>query len=156
MSYSQKNDGGWGKKNPVVVVSNLAESVTDEDLSELFDDIGKVRKVTMKGSGGAEIVFVNKEDAKKAVETYDKRLLDGRTIKCTLVYALVTSRGSGFNNRYEVGHNNVDAMSHTQKNNGGGGKIKFRCFKCGKEGHKMSTCLKGVASGRVQKRGQFN
>lgn len=28
--------------------------------------------------------------------------------------------GAGFNNRYEVGYNNVDVMSYTQKNNGGG------------------------------------
>ena len=67
-----------------LVVSNLEESVTDEDLSELFGDIGNVRKVSMKGRGVAEIVFVKREAAEKAVEMYDKRLLDGRAMKCTI------------------------------------------------------------------------
>ena len=67
-----------------LVVSNLEESVTDEDLSELFGDIGNVRKVSMKGRGVAEIVFVKREAAEKAVEMYDKRLLDGRPMKCTI------------------------------------------------------------------------
>ena len=71
--------------NPtILVVSNLEESVTDEDLSELFGDIGNVRKVSMKGRGVAEIVFVKREAAEKAVEMYDKRLLDGRAMKCTI------------------------------------------------------------------------
>ena len=67
-----------------LVVSNLEESVTEEDLSELFGDIGNVRKVNMKGRGVAEIVFVKREAAEKAVEMYDKRLLDGRAMKCTI------------------------------------------------------------------------
>ena len=53
-----------------LVVSNLEESVTDEDLTELFGDIGNVRKVSMNGRGIAEIVFVKREAAEKAVEMY--------------------------------------------------------------------------------------
>ena len=67
-----------------LVVSNLEESVTDEDLTELFGDIGNVCKVSMKGKGIAEIVFAKREAAEKAVEMYDKRLLDGRPMKCTI------------------------------------------------------------------------
>ena len=150
MSHTQKNNvggnnfnngagGGGGKcfkcgdeghkkadcPNPIVVVSNLEESVTNEDLSELFGNIGNVRKVSMKGKGLAEIVFVKKEDAEKAVVKYDHRILDGRAMNCSMA-----SSGSG-----------------------GGGK-KFGCFKCGEEGHKQAACLKGVAGGRVQKPGR--
>ena len=69
-----------------LVVSNLEESVTEEDISELFvlANIGNVQKVNMKGRGVAEIVFVKREAAEKAVEMYDKRLLDGRAMKCTI------------------------------------------------------------------------
>ena len=67
-----------------MVVSNLKESVTKEDLSELFGEIGDVRKVNMKGRGVAEIVFVKREAAEEAVEMYDQRLLDGRAMKCTI------------------------------------------------------------------------
>ena len=66
------------------VIANLEESVTIEDLSELVSDIGDVRKVSMKGKGVAEIIFVKMEAAQKAVEMYDKRLLDGRPMKCTI------------------------------------------------------------------------
>ena len=66
------------------VITNLEESVTVEDLSELVSDIGDVRKVSMIGKGVGEIIFVKIEDAKKAVELYDKRLLDGRPMKCTI------------------------------------------------------------------------
>ena len=75
------------QKSTILDVSNLEESVTIKDLSELFCDIGNVRKVNMKGSGAAEIVFVKSEDAEKAVKMYDKRLLNGRAIKCTLAGA---------------------------------------------------------------------
>ena len=71
--------------NPtILVVSNLEESVTVGDISQLFGEVGTVQKVSMKGKGIAEIVFVKREDAQKAVETYDKRLLDGRAMKCTI------------------------------------------------------------------------
>ena len=59
--------------NPTLVVSNLEETVTKKDLSDLFGDIGKVRKVNMKVRGVAEIVFVKREDAEKAVEKYDHK-----------------------------------------------------------------------------------
>ena len=42
------------------VVSNLQTSVSQEDLSELFVDVGPLRRVKMLGPGSAEIVFLNK------------------------------------------------------------------------------------------------
>ena len=42
------------------VVSNLQASVSQEDLSELFGDVGPLRRVKMLGPGSAEIVFLNK------------------------------------------------------------------------------------------------
>ena len=110
--------------NPIVVVSNLEESVTNEDLSELFGNIGNVRKVSMKGKGLAEIVFVKKEDAEKAVVKYDHRILDGRAMNCSMA------------------------------SSGGGGGKTSKCFKCGEDGHKQANCVRGVAGGRVQKPGR--
>ena len=66
------------------IISNLEESVTVEDLSELGGIIGDVHKVSMIGKGVGEIIFFKIEDAQKAVEMYDKRLLDGRPMKCTI------------------------------------------------------------------------
>jgi len=67
------------------VVSNLQASVSQEDLSELFGDVGPLRRVKMLGPGSAEIVFLNKEDADRAIEVYHNRQLDGQPMKCQLV-----------------------------------------------------------------------
>ena len=88
-----------------VVIQNLQTSVTMEDIEELFGDIGalkkaKVGKVTLLklsqvvpinfsfqliNPGHAEVVFVNRNDAKKAVEIYHNRQLDGKPMKCQIV-----------------------------------------------------------------------
>ena len=69
-----------------VVVSNLQTSVSQEDLSELFGDVRPLRRVKMMlAPGSAEIVFLNKEDADRAIEVYHNRQLDGQPMKCQLV-----------------------------------------------------------------------
>ena len=39
----------------------------------------------MINPGHAEVVFVNRNDAKKAVEIYHNRQLDGKPMKCQIV-----------------------------------------------------------------------
>ena len=68
-----------------VVVSNLQTSVSSEDLGELFGDVGSLRRVKRLDNDAAEIVFMNKEDADKAIEVYHNRQLDGKPMKCQLV-----------------------------------------------------------------------
>ena len=59
----------------------MEESVTQEDINELFSDVGNVRNVRMAGKGVAEVVFARREHAEKAIDVYDKRQLDGRVMK---------------------------------------------------------------------------
>ena len=101
-----------------MVVSNLKESVTEEDVSELFGEIGDLRKVNMKGRGVAEIVFVKREAAEKAVEMYDKRLLDGRAMKCTISGG--GERKSGCFKCGEEGHKKANCLKGKKVQ---GGKI---------------------------------
>ncbi|XP_040566821.1 uncharacterized protein [Lepeophtheirus salmonis] len=68
-----------------VIVSNLHNAVTQEDIVELFGDVGPLKRVKVSSPGAAEVVFVNKEDAMKAVETYHNRQLDGKAMKCQLI-----------------------------------------------------------------------
>jgi len=68
-----------------VVIQNLQSSVTQEDIEELFGDIGALKKAKMINPGHAEVVFVNRTDAKKAVEIYHNRQLDGKPMKCQIV-----------------------------------------------------------------------
>eukprot|EP00095_Tigriopus_kingsejongensis_P006488 maker-scaffold676_size113663-snap-gene-0.27 protein:Tk06488 transcript:maker-scaffold676_size113663-snap-gene-0.27-mRNA-1 annotation:"polymerase delta-interacting protein 3" len=68
-----------------IVVSNLQASVSPEDILELFGDIGPLKRSKIIESGTAEVVFVNRSDAIKAVEIYHNRQLDGKAMKCHLV-----------------------------------------------------------------------
>jgi len=68
-----------------VVIQNLQTSVTQEDIVELFGDIGALKKAKMVSPGHAEVVFVNRVDAKKAVEIYHNRQLDGKPMRCQIV-----------------------------------------------------------------------
>jgi len=68
-----------------VVVSNLQDSVSQEDILELFGDIGALKRAKVSEPGSAEVTFVNRSDALKAVEIYHNRQLDGKAMRCTLV-----------------------------------------------------------------------
>ena len=39
----------------------------------------------VKTPGSAEVVFVNRNDAKKAVEIYHNRQLDGKPMRCQII-----------------------------------------------------------------------
>jgi len=68
-----------------IVIQNLQTSVTQEDILELFGDIGALRRAKLVNPGHAEVTFVNRADAVKAVEIYHNRQLDGKPMKCQLV-----------------------------------------------------------------------
>jgi len=76
-------------------VSNLVQSVTQEDLSELFGDIGALKRVRMPNPGQAEVIFCNKEDAERAIDVYHNRQLDGKPMKCSLVTGGAPLKPSG-------------------------------------------------------------
>lgn len=68
-----------------VIVANLHPNVSQEDIIELFGDIGALKRAKVPKPGFAEVVFVNKADAMKAVDIYHNRQLDGKAMKCNLV-----------------------------------------------------------------------
>jgi RNA recognition motif-containing protein len=68
-----------------VVVSNLQPSVSQEDIVELFGDVGALKRAKVTTPGTAEVVYVNLADALKAIEVYHNRQLDGRSMKCQIV-----------------------------------------------------------------------
>lgn len=68
-----------------VVVSNLQNTVSQEDILELFGDIGALKRAKVSTPGTAEVTFVNRSDALKAVEIYHNRQLDGKAMRCQLV-----------------------------------------------------------------------
>ncbi|XP_055525478.1 polymerase delta-interacting protein 3 [Wyeomyia smithii] len=68
-----------------IVVSNLHSSVTQNDIKELFEDIGDLLESRLVRPGVAEVIYRTLKDAEEAVDTYHNRQLDGQPMKCLLV-----------------------------------------------------------------------
>ena len=80
-----KNYSEFAKLN----VSNLDLRVSVEDMTELFSEFGKLKKVfCQKPKAGqfkkASIFFLNQKDAIRAMKKYNEMHLDGRPMKITL------------------------------------------------------------------------
>jgi len=71
-------------------VGNLDLNVTQDDLSELFQEIGKCKTVELqtkdngRSKGFAFVVYTKKADALKAIEQYNGVPLDGRPLQISL------------------------------------------------------------------------
>lgn len=74
---------GGGKKiiGTRVSVSNLHDVATSDDIEELFENIGHVSNARMVSKGSVVVVFQAEADAKKAVEVYNNRKLDGQPMQ---------------------------------------------------------------------------
>ena len=75
----------------VVYIGNLPYELTTKDLENLFFKFGRVRKVdlitnpgTTESKGIAFVTMLKKRDAERAVKTLDKRVIKGRTVKCSM------------------------------------------------------------------------
>ncbi|XP_015110249.1 uncharacterized protein LOC107036656 [Diachasma alloeum] len=83
-----KSSSSGGSSQPTgyrIVVSNLQANVTQEDIKELFEDVGELLVSRLVRPGTAEVIYKTLKDATKAVETYHNRQLDGHPMKCLLV-----------------------------------------------------------------------
>src|SRR5258708_4116512 len=106
--------------NNKLYVGNLAYSVSNSDLEELFSRVGQVQSVaviTDKFSGQSKgfgfIEMANAEDASKAIQTLNDTDLKGRNIKVSEAKPRESSFGGGGGNRRGGGDNRVG---------GGGGR----------------------------------
>lgn len=78
-------------KNAVVTVTNLDSQVTENDVKEIFQKIGRVVKTALnfdsngRSRGTGEITFASRNLALKAVEEYNRAEVDGRPMYLKLV-----------------------------------------------------------------------
>lgn len=67
------------------MVSNLHAKVTEDDILELFSDVGPIKRARFLDKGIAEVVYVKMEHAREAIDKYDRNELDGREMRIELV-----------------------------------------------------------------------
>ncbi|XP_027334842.1 THO complex subunit 4D [Abrus precatorius] len=72
-------------------VSNLDYGVTNEDIRELFSELGALKHFAVhydkngRSSGSAEVVYTRRSDAFAALKRYNNVLLDGKPMKIEIV-----------------------------------------------------------------------
>lgn len=77
-----------------IIVSNLNPSVTQNDILELFGDVGDVVQYQSINSSTAMVTYNHPSDANRAIQTYNNRFLDGLPMQVTLIPSPSTSSGS--------------------------------------------------------------
>ncbi|CAA2964217.1 THO complex subunit 4D [Olea europaea subsp. europaea] len=74
-----------------IFISNLDIGVTNQDIRELFSEIGEVIRYAIhydrngRPSGSAEVVFARRSDAFKALKKYNNVQLDGKPMKIEIM-----------------------------------------------------------------------
>ncbi|KAG2322062.1 hypothetical protein Bca52824_015275 [Brassica carinata] len=74
-----------------VYVTNLDQGVTNEDIRELFGEIGEMKRYAIhydqngRPNGSAEVVYMRRSDAFQAMKRYNNVLLDGRSMKLEIL-----------------------------------------------------------------------
>ena len=149
-----------GIESSKIIVSNLAYSVSSDDVQELFAEFGQLRRHALhfdqfgKSLGTAEVVFVYPKDATKAVKQYDGVPLDGRPMKIQFAVSDLPKHSStltarlGYHGGGRIQKRNPNPFKATlgrgmsdgggpKKNHGGGGSggssFKKRSFEFGRE-----------------------
>ncbi|KAF4356783.1 hypothetical protein F8388_000586, partial [Cannabis sativa] len=93
-------------------VSNLDNGVTNEDIRELFSEIGDLKRYavhydkTGRPSGSAEVVYTRRSDAFAALKRYNNVLLDGKPMKLEIV---------GLNSEVPLARVNVAGLNGRKK-----------------------------------------
>lgn len=68
-----------------LLVTNLHHSVTEDDVIELFSDVGLISSAKLGQPGTAVVVYHNAQDALRARDVYHNRQLDGIPMSCVLL-----------------------------------------------------------------------
>ncbi|KAJ6221744.1 hypothetical protein RDWZM_000289 [Blomia tropicalis] len=90
-NFSRQNGFGNNRKNATLRISNLASTVTNEDIEELFSSFGQVIRSTIHfdqygtSLGSGDIIFDFRSDAIQAQEKLNNVPLDGKPLRIVLI-----------------------------------------------------------------------
>ncbi|KAI8910896.1 hypothetical protein EDD86DRAFT_189236, partial [Gorgonomyces haynaldii] len=104
-----------------LVVSNLAPSVTQNDVKELFSKIGPVKSAQLnfneqgKSKGVATVLYQNPGDAAKAYQEYNTRTFDNKPMRIELI---VNPESSGFQKLAQVPRQQQGGVNKTRGGRG--------------------------------------
>jgi len=94
------NPGPGIQTGTKLLISNLDFNVSDDDIKDLFQSVGDVKKAAIKydksgrSIGTATVVYTRKQDAITALKKYNGVGLDGKPMKIVLVGTNVPSVGT--------------------------------------------------------------
>jgi len=95
--YKVRSDGGrrfqnnrrYAAPRNFLKVENIDFSIMKEDLQELFASIGPIQKCwvdydrTDRSNGTGGVLFVDEDDAHRAIRTYNGRSIEGKPLRLT-------------------------------------------------------------------------
>ncbi|XP_073291736.1 THO complex subunit 4A-like isoform X1 [Primulina huaijiensis] len=123
-------------------VSNLDYGVSNEDVKELFAEVGDLKRYNIhydrsgRSKGTAELVFSRRQDALAAIKKYNNVQLDGKPMKIELVGKNISTPAASFPTAGGFGDSNVASRSGQMRGGFGrsGGGRRGRGFGRGR-GH---------------------
>ncbi|UJR16310.1 hypothetical protein I4U23_003216 [Adineta vaga] len=68
----------------IILITNLRSTVTEDDIIELFSEVGDINDIKTLSRGCIQIIYANREQAEDSVAKYHNRLLDGQLMYVSL------------------------------------------------------------------------